>query len=132
MTKEQAIVIIENEKECVKRANNCNRDCYNCELVKTDIEILTALDMAIKALEQQPSEDCVSRQAVIDNIDSISKHHGGITDIRLVVTQLPPVTPTHGICKDCKHVSQNDDNDRYCGLSGSYYDPNFYCADFEK
>ena len=57
MTREEAIAIIENEKECVNRANKneyCNRDCYNCELVKTDTEILTALDMAIKALEQYP------------------------------------------------------------------------------
>ena len=52
--REQAIAILENEKKCVNRANKndyCNRDCYNCELVKTDTEILTAFDMAIKALE---------------------------------------------------------------------------------
>ena len=56
MTREEAIAIIENEKECVNRANKndyCNRDCYNCELVKTDTEILTAFDMAIKALKQE-------------------------------------------------------------------------------
>jgi len=56
MTLEEAIAIIENEKKCVNRANKndyCNRDCYNCELVKTDIEILTALDMAINALERE-------------------------------------------------------------------------------
>ena len=55
MTKEEAIAILENEKECVNRANKndyCNRDCYNCELVKTDTEILTALDMAISALSE--------------------------------------------------------------------------------
>lgn len=60
MTREEAKAIIENEKECVNRANKndyCNRDCYNCELVKTDTEILTALDMAIKALEQEPSRE---------------------------------------------------------------------------
>lgn len=54
--REQAIAILENEKKCVNRANKndyCNRDCYNCELVKTDTEILTALDMAIQALEQE-------------------------------------------------------------------------------
>lgn len=53
MTRGEAIAILENEKECVNRANKndyCNRDCYNCELVKTDTEILTALDMAISAL----------------------------------------------------------------------------------
>jgi len=55
MTREEAIAIIENEMKCVNRANKndyCNRDCYNCELVKTDTEILTALDMAIQALEK--------------------------------------------------------------------------------
>lgn len=55
MTNDEAIAIIENEKKCVNRANKndyCNRDCYNCELVKTDAEILTALEMAIKILEQ--------------------------------------------------------------------------------
>jgi len=93
MTREEAIAIIENEKECVNRANKndyCNRDCYNCELVKTDTEILTALDMAIKALEREPtddatlkdifcmgceykeqehSEDAISRKSVIDVIE---------------------------------------------------------------
>lgn len=60
MTREEAIAIIENEKKCVNRANKndyCNRDCYNCELVKTDTEILEALDMAIKALEQTVTLD---------------------------------------------------------------------------
>ena len=55
MTNEEAIKILENEKACVNRANKndyCNRDCYNCELVKTDTEILNALDMAIQAIEQ--------------------------------------------------------------------------------
>ena len=70
MTREEAIAIIENEKKCVNRANKnyyCNRDCYNCELVKTDTEILEALDMAIKALEQTEPEkcgDCISREAL--------------------------------------------------------------------
>ena len=63
MTREEAIAIIENEKKCVNRANKndyCNRDCYNCELVKTDTEILEAFDMAIKALEQQSCENYTS------------------------------------------------------------------------
>ena len=68
MTREEAIAILENEKKCVNRANKndyCNRDCYNCELVKTDTEILNALDMAIKELEQEPCTDAISRQAAI-------------------------------------------------------------------
>lgn len=60
MTRKEAIAILENEKKCVNRASKndyCNRDCYNCELVKTDTEILNALDMAIKVLEQEPILD---------------------------------------------------------------------------
>ena len=34
-----------------------------------------ALDLAIKALEQEPCEDAVSRQAVIDAIDNIDWYH---------------------------------------------------------
>ena len=53
MTREQAIAIIKNEAECVNRADMCPRDCYNCDLVKPDTEILEAFDMAIQALEKQ-------------------------------------------------------------------------------
>lgn len=46
----EIIAIIENEMECVKRNNICDRDCANCELVKTDTEILTAYKKAIEIL----------------------------------------------------------------------------------
>jgi len=31
-------------------------------------------------------------------------------------------------CKDCKYARQNNDNDRYCYLSGKYHDIYYYCA----
>jgi len=31
-------------------------------------------------------------------------------------------------CKDCKYARQNNDNDRYCYLSGKYHDIDYYCA----
>ena len=34
-----------------------------------DRPAMEALDMAIKALEQQPCEDCISREAVLDGIE---------------------------------------------------------------
>ena len=46
----QVIAILENEMDCVKRGNICDRNCSNCELVKTDIEILTAYEKAIEIL----------------------------------------------------------------------------------
>lgn len=62
------------------------------------------LDMAIKALEQQPCEDCISRQAVIDIVDLEdewlydAKSHNTDTNtafstIKLKITALPSVTP---------------------------------------
>ena len=55
-----------------------------------------ALDVAIKALEQQPSEDCISRQAVINKATSWDTHFAdseryvSLSDIMA----LPSVTPT--------------------------------------
>jgi len=74
-----------------------------------------ALNMAIKALEEELCEDCISRQALIeridnaeenfkvDNMDSISIGEenpfvdgvlSGVFNIRLMIAQAPPVTPT--------------------------------------
>lgn len=57
----------------------------------------------IKALEQQPSEDCVSRQAVLDEIKSMSNanlsywNHCDVIDREVLIDgiqSLPPVSPT--------------------------------------
>ena len=58
------------------------------EQTLTQNQINEALDMAIKALEQQPCEDCISRQAVLDLINADWKYEGLETD----VASLPPVT----------------------------------------
>lgn len=50
---------------------------------------LEAVEMAIKALEQEPCEDAVSRQAVLDLINSDWKYEGLETD----VASLPSVNP---------------------------------------
>ena len=57
-----------------------------------------ALDMAIKALKQQPSEDCVSRQAAIDAIGNVPDYDDGmifeaLSHAQRNVALLPPVTP---------------------------------------
>lgn len=51
MTKEKAIQIL-NQRECCRECVVDNGDCNDCE---------KAFEMAIKALEQQPSEDDVQR-----------------------------------------------------------------------
>lgn len=42
--------IMKNEKECVKRADTCGRDCAKCELVQDTDELIKAYDYAIAAL----------------------------------------------------------------------------------
>lgn len=60
-----------------------------------DDELSDALDMAIKALEAQPCEDCISRQALIEKATSWDKHFAdsercvSLTDIQ----NAPSVTP---------------------------------------
>lgn len=57
MNEQEAIVIIENEKTCVRRkiATNCS-NCDSCDLVMKDTDILSALDMALSAIHTQKSQ----------------------------------------------------------------------------
>ena len=75
MTNEQAKKMLKAKLECLKRetsgtdfdCNNSNCDeCPLCYEQGNMGEQKEALDMAIKALEQQPCEDTISRQAAID------------------------------------------------------------------
>lgn len=94
MTREEAIEILE---ECWR---------YSETYKYTDAEIRESLDMAIKALEQQTCEDCISRQAAIDTIESwlsCDDYNKGERNImrvtQSVLYDLPPVTPKP--CEDC-------------------------------
>lgn len=89
------------------------------------------LDLASKALEQQSSEDCVSRQAVIAQ----ARDYGSETFLIPVnsVKALPPVTPIHGTCKDCKHRGEKYEDSFYeCAMHDGTFESTFYCRDFER
>lgn len=58
MTKEEAIAILSHDKEQIDYPHGA----YG-----------TALEMAIKALQKEPCNDCVSREAVLEQIDSWSE-----------------------------------------------------------
>ena len=64
--------------------------CYFANLVPVGKE---ALDMAIKALEQQPCEDAISRQEVIETLKELdwnyNGHPGG--EVYGAINKLPPV-----------------------------------------
>ena len=138
MTNEQALAILKQPDRIgcnLIKANDEESNKYNQESIE-------ALDMAIKALEQSTSDDCVSRQAVLETIDDCNSD--GLKGIfcsyddgerfREYIRKLPPVTPTHGTCKDCKH---RDPEDKMCDSGHSIQwqlpRPNdWHCADFEK
>lgn len=69
--------------------------CYNGTLTEKE------RDMILKALEQQPSEDCISREEVIKGLANIAKakaksdaQKSMMGRCMFFVEQLPPVTPT--------------------------------------
>lgn len=93
MTREEAI-------------KNIKEHCYFANL---NPQAKEALDMAIKALEQEIDEDAISRELVNEFIDSI-----------------PPIIPQQKSGRWI-HFSQSDDCSE-CGWStGKYVSPSNYC-----
>ena len=82
-----------------------------------------ALDMAIKALEQQPSEDCISREEALRHRHIIYDDDGvGYSVVRVdEIEQLPFVTP-----KPCEEENLNCTECRY------YDKEKHYCPRFCK
>ena len=109
MTKKEAIKKL---KDILEEATET--DDSVCYVTSDDAD---ALNMAIKALEQEPCEDAISRQAVDTLVDELAR---AISDERCYMSRgrdtstiirdirhLPPVKPqvicpSHGIdCEDC-------------------------------
>jgi hypothetical protein len=136
MTKEQMINHLRIMRSGVKRAINCienlkelsEEDKKDRAILKVQLE---AFNMAMELLEQQPCDDCVSRRAVLDLAETIqTDDFSGNEIIEVVdiddVKTLPPVTPTHGTCKDCEK------NKGVCLKFLKEVKDDFYCKDFEK
>ena len=79
----------------IAEAEKFEQDGYEC------------LEMAIKALEQQPCEDCISRQAVIE----ITAETGAL-ETQSRVRELPSVTPNE---KTGYWIDEADDIDAQFG-----------------
>lgn len=90
----------------------------------------------------QPSDDCVSRKFMYElGATCIATRDKNDKLIALgTIENLPPVTPTHGTCKDCSHWKDSDgvyrrgiDAESKCPVNNSrVFEGTFYCADFEK
>lgn len=61
MTIEKAIALMRTEKACILKADVCDRDCSKCELVRKTEDLLSAYDLAIKALERTKWIPCSVR-----------------------------------------------------------------------
>ena len=101
MTNEHAIDVIKHLKKYYNDKNEWE-DGY----IGFDNEDNEAIDLAIKALKQQPCEDCISRQAVLDVINFEDKWlfdanghnantHIAFNGLESRVKALPPVTPQY-------------------------------------
>jgi hypothetical protein len=103
---------------------------------------IDACEMAIKALEQQPSDDCVSRTQALKELKESAEHHANdsreevlLRRDRDIIRALPSVTPIHGMCKDCKYNKKISRNRFECenGHRFELREPStFSCADFER
>ena len=94
---------------------------------------IEAFDMAIKALEQQPCDDCISRKAVINTIFYNSDNNCDVvlcTDLMDRIKRLPSIQPTRpegkiihkapygwGYCSECNGVVEPQD--RFCSFCGA-------------
>lgn len=84
-----------------------------------------ALDMAIDALEQEPCEDAISRQAVLDIVDSYSESRSNVEDVTQDmisdILALPPVNPQE---KTGHWIYKQYDGYPECG--------NWHCSECDK
>ena len=70
------------------------------DTIPTISEQVDALEMAIKTLEQQPCEDCISREAVDEYITNLlsgylyDEERTRLEDLTAYIWELPSVQPT--------------------------------------
>ena len=89
------------------------------------IYISEALDLAIKALEQEPCEDCISRQEAIKAIQDEYYDHAVGINIVDIIAHMPPVIPKAGSEEDNERayvdvkITDNDGNEFYALLDRS-------------
>lgn len=120
--------------EQAKKFANCLKNNYTIDFN----DMADFCDTVIKLLEQQPSEDCASKAEVLSQI----KEWRDYEFVRMTnpyhylekrIQSIPPVTPTHGTCKDCTHRGAiYADGDCFCDKDGLLRVRGFYCKDFEK
>ena len=110
MTNEEAIDELEVIYERLSHPEDCEQGVYSFR----DGDYLEALDMAIKALEQQSCEDAISREAVLDVIEREEFKGDAISEIE----KLPSVIPQPKIGKWVAQDIHNCHTDFKCSACG--------------
>ena len=105
MTNEQAIKHLTAKLECLTRSKgfrekcdtyNSYEGCYECDLGYKQGNIgeqIESLNLAIKALDQEPCEDCISREQAKSAIRDRFKDLPSRVEINTILNELPSVTP---------------------------------------
>lgn len=99
MTKEEKIILLKGMIELMDESTGYTLDdkYYNADDCKS------ALDLAIKALEQQTSDDCVSREQLIAKLKAWDNKVNAIPLYAWkVIKDMPHVTPKVHISNDCR------------------------------
>ncbi len=87
MTTNRAIEIIETEKECVERAGmsvpnkSCERDCWHCDLLMADAEIIQAYDFVLEHLRTrqkliQSLKEIIEKENIKNDLSSEKTYRG--------------------------------------------------------
>ena len=126
MTNEQAMKMLKAKLECLKRETSgtdfdCNNsNCDECSLSYEQGnmgEQKEALVVSIKALEQQPCEDTISRQAAVDALKGI------INRFEQILRDIRESKGDDSVCGMCEY------DGAFVGQSGDWCNE---CPGFEK
>lgn len=131
MTNEEAIEYNKNLRMYM-RLSDKNQPCKFLE------ENYIALDLAIKALEQQPSEDCISRAEAIKEINkchitSDVTNQGTwnecVDSIIRTVADMPPVTPRTNLAETSQDLISREEAINYLMINMGWHDEDGYPVD---
>ena len=132
MTREELLKKIDFEKSWL----------YDCGIFGSDVDIAFHVikNSVIETLEQEECEDCISRKAVIDILNDMTKDYAKSNDFEKVngvawvkVQKLPSVNPQktghwiiekwnnkeHYSCSSCQHVVDYEPCYHYCPYCGA-------------
>lgn len=116
------------ENEC----EHCDYKMQTAEQQPYEDEVQKVVDYLLNPKSNHTSDDCVSRQAVLDLAVDYGTNSATFLIPVCSVKNLPPVTPTHGTCKDCTNYVKGALDEDICLRGHELIHEDFYCADYKK